>query len=206
MAIQANALPPSLVAELNEMKRRLDALERKPKLGSVNERLTYSSWQSPSAEGTQSETMVHGLGTINSTGLNQPVVILQIPFHIPWANGAVLDVSVTLWLQDTVTGAKTKEITLTKADDRVIDGFGGYSRGVTFAWIHPQPIGFADTEIWKGFEVNYRVNKRVSVGGLSLTVGLGDPNMVTGVPLGTFVEESTDGNPRVDGALTPVSG
>ncbi|MEU2760436.1 hypothetical protein [Streptomyces sp. NPDC007094] len=199
MAIQANALPPSLVAELNEMKRRLTALERKPKLGSVNERLPYGSWQSPAVEGTVGPQYKHVLGIINSTGLNQPVLLLALPFKVPGDSNGRLDVSVTLWIEDMITGGKTAEITLdrTSAPD-------GFTRQVTFVWQHPQPIGFDDLHEWKGFRINYRVNKRVTVGGVSWTIGVGEPQLATGIPSGTYVEESTDGNPRIEGDLTPV--
>ncbi|MEU8791565.1 hypothetical protein [Streptomyces sp. NPDC048643] len=202
MAIQANALPPSLVAELNEMKRRLTALERKPKLGSVNERLPFGSTQSPSLEGTEGADFIHSLGIINSTGLNQPVLLCSIPFHIPWGTSAALDVSVTLWIRDMVTGGKTREITITKADDT---SPGGFTRNITFTWRHPQPVGFDDPNVYKGFAVEYRVNNRVDFGGESLTVGVGDPLLITGIPDGTYAEESTDGNPRIDGGLTPTA-
>lgn len=201
MAIQANALPPSLLAELNEMKRRLTALERKPKLGSVNERLPYGSYQTPSVEGTVGPNFRHLLGIINSTGLNQPVLLLALPFSLPGTGTERFDVSVTLWITDMITGGKTKEITLDKTS--APDGF---TRQLTFTWLHPQPIGFDDAEQWKGFEINYRVNKRVTVNGVSHTVGIGEPQLATGLPAGTYVEESTDGNPRIDGQLTPVPG
>lgn len=199
MPIQANALPPSLVAEINELKRRLTALERKPQLGSVNERLPVGMFQSPSLEGTQGPEHTHGLGVINTTGLNMPVLLIAIPFSIPWASGAALDVSVTLWLRDLVTGGKTKEITLNKALDQ-----GGWTRRLDFTWAHPQPVGFDDTEVYKAVEIQYRVNKRVTVGGVSQTVGVGLPQIVVGIPSGTYREEAADGNPRIDGRLTPV--
>ncbi|MFD7610997.1 hypothetical protein [Streptomyces sp. NPDC059828] len=200
MAIQANALPPSLVAEINELKRRINALERKPRPGSVNERLPVGMIQSPSLEGTQGAEFTHGLGIINTTGLNQPVIIAALPFHIPWDRGAAMDVSVTVWLEDGVTGGKTKEVTLNKALDQ-----GGWTRTLTFSWIHPQPIGFDDDLVYKHIKIAYRVNKRVTASdGESLTVGVGLPSIVVGIPLGTYKEESTDGNPRIDGALTPV--
>jgi hypothetical protein len=205
MAIQANALPPSLVAELTEMKRRITALERKPKLGSVNERLPYGSYQSPSLEGTEGAEFRHTLGAINSTGLNQPVLICAIPFHLPQGTTGALDVSVTVWMRDMVTQATTKEITITKSSDFPAPN-NGFTRTITWAWRHPQPIGFDDGQDWKGFAVDYRVNKRVTVDGESLTVGMGNPLLITGVPLGTFIEESSDGNPRIDGALTPTDG
>lgn len=204
MAIQANALPPSLVAELSEMKRRLTALERKPKLGSVNERMPFGSFQSPSLEGTQGAEYTHTLGVINSTGLNQPVLLCSIPFHIPWSSTAALDVSVTVWLRDMITQGKTSEITITKANDTTPDG--GFTRTITWSWLHPQPIGFDDPNQWKGFAIDYRVNKRVTLGSDSLTVGMGNPMLITGVPAGTYVEESTGGNPRIDGGLTPTDG
>lgn len=203
MALQTNALPPSLVAEINELKRRLSGLERKPKLGSVNERLPYSSYQSPSLEGTQGST-VHTLGFINSTGLNQPVVIMQLPFHIPMVGGVSLDVSITIWMRDLVTQAKTAEITLTKANDS--SSSPSSTQLVTWSWLHPQPIGFDDLSVWKGFAFEYRVNKRVTSGDTSYTVGVGAPILVTGVPAGTYTEESTTGNPRVNGNLSPVGG
>ncbi|QNE74003.1 hypothetical protein F0344_04760 [Streptomyces finlayi] len=205
MAIQANALPPSLLAELNEMKRRLTALERKPKLGSVNERLPYGSYQSPSVEGTVGPTYNHTLGIINSTGLNQPVLLLAVPFSVPWANGARLDVSVTLWIEDMITGGKTKEFTLDRTSD-FPDPNGGFTRTLTYTWLHPQPIGFDDLNEWKGFRIGYRVNKRVTVSGVSHTIGIGEPQLATGLPAGTYVEESTNGNPRIDAVLTPVPG
>lgn len=206
MAIQANALPPSLVSELQEMQRRITALERKPKLGSVNERLPYGSFQSPSLEGTQGAT-THALGVINSTGLNQPVLILMLPFHLPQNSGgtAPLDVSITVWIRDMITGGKTKEFTLDKTSDFASPN-NGFSRNLVYTWAHPQPIGFDDTNEWKGFAVEYRVNKRVLVGTDSLTVGMGNPMLVTGVPDGTYFEEADDGNPRIDGGLTPVDG
>ncbi|MER5894764.1 hypothetical protein [Streptomyces sp. NPDC001876] len=182
------------------MKRRLNALERKPKLGSVNERIPYGSFQSPSVEGTEGAQYTHTLGVINSTGLNQPVLLCLIPFHIPVVNGTVQDVSVTVWLRDMVTQGKTSEITLTKAL------YNTGTRSVTFSWLHPQPIGFDDTNQWKGFAVDYRVNKRVNIDGTSWTVGMGNPMLITGVPAGTYVEESATGNPRVDGSLTPTDG
>ncbi|MEV8015649.1 hypothetical protein AB0O76_04675 [Streptomyces sp. NPDC086554] len=204
MAIQANALPPSLIAELNEMKRRLTALERKPKLGSVNERLPYGSIQSPSLEGTEGN-IEHALGTINSTGLNQPVLLCAIPFHIPQGDSGPLDVSVTLWIRDMVTNGKTAEITLTKANDTAAPN-RGFTQTITWSWRHPQPIGFDDSNEWKGFAVEYRVNKRVTYGGESLTVGMGNPLLITGVPDGTYLEEKTNGNPRIGGTLTPTDG
>ncbi|QAX94011.1 minor tail protein [Streptomyces phage Euratis] len=203
MAIQANALPPSLVDELNEMKRRITALERKPKLGSVNERLPYGSFQSPSLEGNQGST-VNALGVINSTGLNQPVLILLIPFHIPQGASAALDVSVTVWIRDMITNGKTKSITITKADDHTTPGF---TRNITWSWAHPQPIGFDDSNEWKGFAIEYTVNKRATdPSGASVTVGMGNPMLITGVPDGTYYEEADDGNPRIDGGLTPTDG
>jgi hypothetical protein len=45
MAIQANALPPSLVADLNDMKRRLTAIERKPEPLSKFDRYPCAEWQ-----------------------------------------------------------------------------------------------------------------------------------------------------------------
>ncbi|MEV7402851.1 hypothetical protein AB0N93_20970 [Streptomyces sp. NPDC091267] len=207
MAIQANALPPSLIAELNEMKRRLNALERKPKLGSVNERLPFGSFQSPSLEGTEGAEFTHALGVINSTGLNQPTLLLLIPFHLPQnsAGTASLDVSVTVWIRDMVTGGKTKEFTLDKTSDNASPN-NGFSRSLTFSWRHPQPIGFDDPNQWKGFAIEYRVNKRVTVGSDSLTVGMGNPMLITGVPDGTYEEEADNGNPRIDGHLTPTDG
>ncbi|WP_030240771.1 MULTISPECIES: hypothetical protein [unclassified Streptomyces] len=207
MAIQASALPPSLVSELNELKRRLAALERKPKLGSVNERMPYGSYQSPSLEGNEGSQFVHTLGVINSTGLNQPVLLLLIPFHIPQTIGGAspLDVSVTVWLRDMITGGKTSEITLDKNDDFPAPN-NGFTRTITWSWVHPQPIGFDDPNQWKGFAVEYRVNKRVVDNGDDLTVGMGNPFLITGVPLGTYEEESTGGNPRVNGVLTPTDG
>jgi len=203
VAIQTNALPPSLVSEINEMKRRLSALERKPKLGSVNERLPYGSYQSPSLEGTQGST-VHTLGAINTTGLNQPIVIMALPFHIPQGSTGALDVSITIWIRDMVTQAKTAELTITKANDST--STPGATRTVTWSWMHPQPIGFDDLNEWKGFALDYRVNKRVTFNSESLTVGVGAPLLITGVPAGTFVEESTTGNPRIGGVLTPTDG
>ncbi|MFJ9964226.1 hypothetical protein [Streptomyces avermitilis] len=207
MAIQANALPPSLVTELQEMQRRITALERKPKLGSVNERLPFGSFQSPSLEGTQGAEFTHALGVINSTGLNQPVLLLLIPFHLP-QNGtgtAPLDVSVTVWLRDMITNGKTKEFTLDKTSDFASPD-NGFTRNLVFSWRHPQPIGFDDGQNWKGFAIEYRVNKRVTVGSDSLTVGMGNPMLITGVPDGTYEEEADDGNPRIDGHLTPTDG
>ncbi|MDN3259596.1 hypothetical protein QWJ26_07160 [Streptomyces sp. CSDS2] len=198
MAIQANAMPPSLVAEINEMKRRITSLERKPKLGSVNERLPVGMIQSPSLEGTEGD-VTHGLGVINTTGLNMPVILATLPFHIPWGTSGPLDVSVTIWLQDGVTGGKTKEITLDKSLDQ-----GGWTRNLNYSWIHPQPVGFDDDRVYKHVSIAYRVNKRVTFNGESLTVGVGLPSIVVGIPLGTYVEESADGNPRIDGLLTPV--
>lgn len=205
MAIQANALPPSLVAEITEMKRRLSALERKPKLGSSNQPMPFSSYQSPSVEGTVGAQYTHTLGVINSTGLNQPVVIMQIPFHLPWVSTGTPDMSVTIWLQDTVTGGKTKEFTLDKSSDFAAPN-NGITRNLVYSWRHPQPIGFDDTSVWKGFAVYYRVNKRVTLDGEALTVGIGMPLLVTGVPEGTYAEETADGNPRIDGALTYIGG
>ncbi|MGW2467949.1 hypothetical protein [Streptomyces bauhiniae] len=202
MAIQADAMPPSLVAELGELKRRITALERKPKLGSVNERIPYGSFQSPSVEGNAG-TAVNTLGVINSTGLNQPVLLCMIPFHIPQSSTAALDVSITLWLRDMVTQAKSAEITITAANDSV---YPGATRTITWSWVHPQPIGFANTAEWAGFTVDYRVNKRATYNGQSLTVGVGNPLLITGVPLNTYAEEATDGNPRIDGGLTPTDG
>ncbi|MEV6399626.1 hypothetical protein AB0M39_33410 [Streptomyces sp. NPDC051907] len=199
MTIQSNALPPSLVAEINDMKRRLDSLERKPQLGSVNERLPVGMIQSPSLEGTVGAEFTHGLGVINTTGLNMPVIIASIPFHIPWTGGAAADVSVTIWLQDGVTGGKTKEITLDKSLDQ-----GGWTRDLVYSWLHPQPVGFADDRVYKHISINYRVNKRVTINNESVTVGVGLPSIVVGIPAGTYKEESPDGNPRIDGALTPV--
>jgi hypothetical protein len=203
MAIQANALPPSLVTELTEMKRRITALERKPKLGSVNERLPFGSFQSPSLEGTEGAEFTHALGAINSTGLNQPVLLVSLPFHIPWGTAA-LDVSVTVWIRDMITGGKTKELTITKANDTTPDG--GFTRAITYAWRHPQPIGFDDGQNWKAFAIEYRVNKRVTYNGESLTVGMGSPTLLVGVPTGTYFEEAADGNPRIDGQLHPTDG
>jgi len=194
-----------LVAELNEMKRRLAALERKPKLGSVNQPMPYSSYQSPVLEGQADAVTAHALGLINSTGLNQPVMILQIPFHIPWTASGPPDVSVTVWIRDFVSGGKTAEFTLDATSDFPAPN-NGFTRRLTYSWIHPQPIGFDDPNVWKGFVVEYRVNKRAEVGGNYVTVGMGDPTLVTGVPLGTYVEEATNGNPRIDGTLTPVDG
>lgn len=208
MAIQANALPPSLVDELNEMKRRITALERKPKLGSVNERLPYGSFQSPSLEGTEGAEYTHALGVINSTGLNQPVLILLIPFHLPQNSAftAPLDVSVTVWIRDMITNGKTKEFTIDKTSDFPSPN-NGFTRTLTWSWAHPQPIGFDDTNEWKGFAIEYRVNKRVNdADGNSVTVGMGNPMIVTGVPDGTYFEEADDGNPRIAGTLTPTDG
>lgn len=201
MGIQASALPPSLVAELHEMQRRLSALERKPKLGSVNQPMPYGSFQTPSLEGVTGAEFTHTLGVVNSTGLNQPVVLFLVPFSIPYVSGAPLDVSVTLWITDMVTGGTTSEITIDKNSTP-----NEFSRTITWSWVHPQPIGFDDPNEWKGFALNYRVNKRVSSGGVSLTVGMGNPLLVTGIPLGTYVEESPGGNPRVGGSLTPTNG
>ncbi|MFJ3339990.1 hypothetical protein ACIPT3_02215 [Streptomyces diastaticus] len=205
MAIQANALPPSLISEIHELKRRLAALERKPKLGSVNQPMPFSSYQTPSLEGTVGDQYVHTLGVINSTGLNQPVVILQVPFSIPWASTGSPDVSVTVWLQDLVTFGRTQEFTLDRTSDFPAPD-NGFSRRLTFSWVHPQPIGFDDPNVWKGFAVLYRVNKRVTLNGESVTVGMGMPTLITGVPLGTYVEENASGNPRIDGTLTPTDG
>jgi len=188
------------VAELNEMKRRLAALERKPKLGSVNQPMPYGSFQSPSVEGVQGEQYTHTLGVINSTGLNQPVLLCSVPFHAPVVNGVVVDVSVTLWLRDMVTQGKSAEITIDKST------YNGGTRTITWSWLHPQPIGFEDPNEWKGFAIDYRVNKRVTVDGVSWTMGMGNPLLITGVPQGTYVEETTDGNPRIDGSLTPTDG
>lgn len=204
MAIQTNALPPSLLTEIQEMQRRITALERKPKLGSVNQPMPYSSYQSPSVEGTVGPEYTHTLGVINTTGLNQPVVIMQIPFHIPYA-ATIPDVSVTVWVRDMITGGQTREFTLDKTSDFPAPD-NGFTRRLTYSWIHPQPIGFDDPNVWKGFVINYRVNKRATVNGEALTVGMGAPHLVTGVPLGTYVEENTDGNPRIDGMLTPTDG
>jgi hypothetical protein len=201
MAIQANALPPSLIAELTEMKRRLTALERKPKLGSVNERLPFGNFQSPSLEGTEGAEYTHALGAINSTGLNQPVLLVSVPFSIPWGASAALDVSVTLWIRDMITNGKTAELTITKANDN-----NGLTRSITYAWRHPQPIGFDDGQSWKGFAIEYHVNKRVTYNGESLTVGMGSPTFIVGVPDGTYLEEADDGNPRIAGVLTPTDG
>ncbi|MFE9767053.1 hypothetical protein ACFYPC_21450 [Streptomyces sp. NPDC005808] len=205
MAIQANALPPSLVAELQEMQRRITALERKPKLGSVNQPMPFSSYQSPSVEGTVGDEYTHTLGVINTTGLNQPVVIMQIPFHLPWTSNGTPDVSVTVWIRDMISGGKTREFTLDKTSDYPAPD-SGFTRRLTYSWIHPQPIGFDDPNVWKGFVINYRVNKRQNIDGESMTVGMGAPHLVTGVPLGTYQEETTDGNPRIDGTLTPTDG
>ncbi|QAX93272.1 hypothetical protein HOV11_gp16 [Streptomyces phage Vash] len=203
MAIQANALPPSLVDELNEMKRRLTALERKPKLGSVNQPMPFSSYQSPSVEGTTGENEgPHTLGIINSTGLNQPVFICQIPFHLPWYSTGTPDVEVRVWIRDLVTQGKTKEFTINKTSDYPAPN-NGFTRRLTFSWIHPQPIGFDDSNEWKGFVIEYKVLKRLSDGN---TVGMGMPHLITGVPQGTYLEETTDGNPRIDGVLTPTDG
>ncbi|MEU6684433.1 hypothetical protein [Streptomyces sp. NPDC046832] len=190
------------MAELQELKRRITALERRPKLGSVNERLPYGSFQSPSLEGTAGPT-AHTLGVINSTGLNMPTLIMLIPFHIPQGTTAALDVSVTVWLRDMVSGATTREITLTAADDASTPG---NTRTITWAWRHPQPVSFDDTNEWKGFAVEYRVNKRADFGGESLTVGMGNPLLITGVPADTYEEEAADGNPRIGGGLTPTDG
>jgi hypothetical protein len=206
VAIQANALPPSLVAELNEMKRRLTALERKPKLGSVNQPMPFSSYQSPSLEGTVGEDKgPHTLGVINSTGLNQPVLICQIPFHLPWTSAGPPDVSVRVWIRDFSTQGKTAEFTIDKTSDLPAPN-NGFTRRLTFSWIHPQPIGFDDPNEWKGFVVEYKVLKEAQVDGKWQTVGMGAPFLVTGVPLGTYAEESTDGNPRINGTLTPTDG
>ncbi|WP_228449485.1 hypothetical protein [Streptomyces alkaliterrae] len=193
-------MPPSLVAEINDLKRRLNALERKPQLGSVNERLPSGMMQSPSLEGPAGST-THALGVINTTGLNMPVVICAIPFHIPWGTSGPLDVSVTLWLECGITGGRTKEITL----DRTSAG-NGWTRNVAYSWIHPQPVGFDDEAVYKHIAIFYRVNKRATFNGQSLTVGMGLPTISVGIPLGTYREESDDGNPRIDGALTPVEG
>jgi hypothetical protein len=68
-------------------------------------------------------------------------------------------------------------------------------------------VGFDDENVWKGFAVDYRVNKRATdLSGASVTVGMGNPLLVTGVPEGTYEEEATDGNPRIGGALTPTDG
>lgn len=204
MAIQANALPPSLVAELNEMKRRLAALERKPKLGSVNQPMPFSSYQSPSVEGTTGEEYgPHVLGLINSTGLNQPVLLLQIPFHLPWYSTGTPDVSVRVWVRDMITGGKTSEFVIDKTSDFTSADMRGLTRRLTISWIHPQPIGFDDPNQWKAFAVEYKVLKRLPDGN---TVGMGMPHLITGVPLGTYVEENTNGNPRIDGTLTPTDG
>lgn len=206
MAIQANALPPSLVAELNEMKRRLAALERKPKLGSVNQPMPFSSYQSPSVEGTVGEDAgPHTLGVINSTGLNQPVVIMQIPFHLPWTSTGTADVEIRVWVRDLVTGGKTAEFTIDKTSDYAPPN-NGFTRRLTYSWIHPQPIGFDDANVWKGFVIEYKVLKGVTIDGEWQTVGMGAPHLTTGVPLGTFQEEATNGNPRIDGKLTPTDG
>jgi hypothetical protein len=207
VAIQANALPPSLVSELQEMQRRITALERKPRLGSVNERMPFGSYQSPSLEGTEGSQYTHGLGVINSTGLNQPILLLSLPYHLPQnsTGTAPLDVSVTFWVRDMITGGKTKEFTLDKTSDFPSPN-NGFSRTVTISWAHPQPIGFDDVNEWKGFAIEYRVNKRVTVGSDSLTVGMGNPMLITGVPEGTYFEEADDGNPRIDGGLTPTDG
>jgi hypothetical protein len=205
VAIQANALPPSLVAELNEMKRRLAALERKPKLGSVNQPMPYGNYQSPSLEGTEGPEYTHALGAINSTGLNQPVIIFQIPFHLPWQSAGPPDVSVTVWVRDVISGGKTREITIDKTSDLPAPD-NGFTRRITYSWIHPQPIGFDDPNVWKTFIIEYRVNKRVVIDGESVTVGMGAPLLTTGIPLGTYAEEATDGNPRINGTLTPTDG
>ncbi|MFD3904133.1 hypothetical protein HXS80_15885 [Streptomyces sp. CB04723] len=202
MAIQANALPPSLLAELTEMKRRLTALERKPKLGSVNERLPFSSFQTPDPAGTAGGG-TNGLGAINTTGLNQPVLIMTVPFAIPQSSTGPRDVSITIWLNEMATGARSREFTIDKTSDWPAPR-RGQTRTVTWSWIHPQPIGFDDELDWKAFTIDYRVNRRDSTTGQ--TVGLGSPMLITGVPLGTFLEEATDGNPRVGGILTPTDG
>lgn len=203
MTVQTSAHPPSLVGELNDMKRRITALERKPQLGNVNDSLPYGSFQSPSLEGTEGAPL-NTLGVINSTGLNQPVLLCLIPFHIPQGASGPLDVSVTVWIRDMVSGATTREITLTQADD---NSTPGNTRTITWSWAHPQPVGFDDENVWKGFAVDYRVNKRATdLSGASVTVGMGNPLLVTGVPEGTYEEEATDGNPRIGGALTPTDG
>ncbi|QBZ73386.1 minor tail protein [Streptomyces phage Heather] len=204
MAIQANALPPSLVSELQEMQRRITALERKPKLGSVNERLPFSSYQTVPVIGSAGPGW-SSLGAVNSTGLNQPVLIMALPFSIPWGASAALDVSITVYLRDMITQTKSASITLTKANDDPANP--GFTQNLTWAWRHPQPIGFDDTNQWKGFAIDYIVNKRANdPSGDSVTVRLGAPNLVTGVPLGTFLEEADDGNPRIGGPLTPTDG
>jgi hypothetical protein len=206
VAIQTNALPPSLLTEIQEMQRRITALERKPKLGSVNQPMPFSSYQSPSVEGTVGENEgPHTLGIINSTGLNQPVVIMQIPFHLPWTSAGTPDVEVRVWVRDLTTNGKTREFTINKTSDYPAPN-NGFTRRLTLSWIHPQPIGFDDPNVWKGFVIEYKVLKRQTIDGEALTVGMGMPHLITGVPLGTFQEETTDGNPRIDGVLTPTDG
>ncbi|MFE9026224.1 hypothetical protein ACFYOA_08170 [Streptomyces iakyrus] len=202
-----NVRPPSLVDELNDLKRRIAALERRPKLGSVNQPLPYGSFQTPVLEGNVGAQFTHSLGVVNSTGLNQPVLICLIPFAIPQTVGgtAPLDVSVTVWIRDMVTGGKTAEFTLDKTSDMAAPN-NGFTRTLTFSWVHPQPVGFDDEHEWKGFAIEYRVNKRVVDSGEDLTVRMGNPLLITGVPVDTYEEEMTNGNPRIGGGLTPTDG
>lgn len=205
MPIQANVLPPSLVAELADVKRRLNSLERKPKLGSVNERLPYSSYQTQPVTGAANTAVWHTLGAVNSTGLNQPVLVCGLPFSIPQGTSGPLDVSVTVYLREMLTGAQSARVTLSQTTDH--PATPGLTQLITWAWRHPQPVGFDDAHEWKGFAVDYIVNRRATdPTGTSVTVNLGAPVLITGVPLGTFTEEAADGNPRIRGTLTPANG
>ncbi|WP_411144976.1 hypothetical protein [Streptomyces sp. x-80] len=176
------------MAELNEMKRRLTALERKPQFGSVFERLPVGSFQSDYLEGVADANVFHILGAVNTTGANMPVVFAVVPFFIPTLDGTnPLDVAATFSLYDPITGTRSVEFQVTKSH------FTGTTQELAFVWRHPQPIGFEDDHAWRAIRVDYRLNKVVIQSGTRYTVAAGPPTLAVGLPLNTFVEESAAG-------------
>lgn len=184
-------MPPSLVRELADIQRRLSALERSPRQGSVNEPLPVGNSSSRDLEGTAGV-----LGYVNSTGMNMEVVHVAFPFFIPESGGKLADVSAEFWLESALGGrTDSLAVSTSKVGDY-------YTHLASFCWIHSDPIGFDDSWIWKTIRVHYKATKRDKESGLCVFAG--PPSYAVGFPLGTYAEESISGHPQVDGSLTLI--
>ncbi|CAA07117.1 gp47 [Lomovskayavirus C31] len=139
MAINANALSPSLVTELNDLKRRLAAVERKPDVLAKFDRYPPVEW-SAIGRGMVSGNVWSSCGLANVTGLVFDRVEAKFITDRLITGRSEAEVRLAAFKHDLDAGAK---VCLSASSTIALTGTTSRALGTVYVrWLHGIPFGW----------------------------------------------------------------